>query len=1086
MNTVSPAKPRLLVVHDRPEMRTHIRQLAGAELALEEAADARQALAAATSRPADLILFEADLLAHDRCRALHNLRADARTAKTPVIVLAGPETEPARRTALAAGADDFLQLPFDAVDLQARLGVHLRMQDARRQIALELRQPQEELREALASFGAGAFRWEIRTGALEWDEALDRLLGLPPGQTIGSLESLLSKIHPADRQRAADRYRKCAAGGGKLELEHRVGATGEDARWLYVRGQVFTDEQNRPSYVTGACFDVTLRKRTELRRQFDGELEGALRLRAEPADLGADAVKLLGDYLEADRAALGLVEADENVFQVTCDYCREPPRIAGQHRIDQFGREALRVLRSNQPLVIHRLDGHEPPPETYLAYRQLQIQSAVWAPVHEGGKLVAVLGVFQSTPRQWADEDVELVRRVAQRIWESIQRLRMERDLQDSEARFRQLADLVPLVVWQARPDGAVDYYNQRWQQLTGMPGGVVGDPGWEPFLHPDDLQQVRRDWYKAVKAGEPFVSEHRLKDAATGEYRWFMARAVPVRDASGKVVRWFGVCTDVHEFKLVEQALRANEQRLEAIFEAAPECVKIVGRDGTVLQMNRSGLDILEAGSKEEVCGGPILEFIAPEHRQTWLENHEAVCLGENRRWEFELLTRLGNRRWMEAHAVPVVLPGGERAHLAVARDITSRKRSEAEREQLLQAERNARAEAEQLGRVKDEFLGTLSHELRTPLNAVLGYATLMQMADQSAAEREEAITTIERNARLLAKLVDDLLDMNRILSGKIRLDVQTISLPDIVHAAIDTVRPSAAAKGVELLVDLDPAAGQIRGDAERIHQVMWNLLSNAVRFNRPGGWARVSVTPVAGHIQLAVADSGEGIAAHFLPHVFDRFRQADSTTTRKHGGLGLGLSIVRHLVELHGGVVHAASEGVGRGATFTVLLPSSPPAEAGGEPSPQSSLGAVGPSSGWPADLAGVAVLAVDDDPDSCRMVKRVLEECRATVATVASARAALELLQERAFNVLISDIGMPIEDGYDLMRTVRSLGGTTRAVQSVALTAFARPEDRRRASLAGFQAYVTKPVDAGELIAVVAQLVGRSIRPAYEPNR
>jgi CheY-like chemotaxis protein len=264
-------------------------------------------------------------------------------------------------------------------------------------------------------------------------------------------------------------------------------------------------------------------------------------------------------------------------------------------------------------------------------------------------------------------------------------------------------------------------------------------------------------------------------------------------------------------------------------------------------------------------------------------------------------------------------------------------------------------------------------------------------------------------------------------------------------------------------------------------LQQVLWNLLSNAVKFNRRGGWARVCLRRVASHVEISVVDSGEGIAPEFLPHVFDRFRQADSSTTRKYGGLGLGLSIVRHLVELHGGVVHAESPGQGRGAAFTVSLPllavvksgELPPADVP-HPAPYAHMDCA-------VDLSGLSVLAVDDEPDSSRMVKRVLEECGAAVETANSAREALELLQQQRFHVLVSDIGMPVEDGYDLMRTVRSLDGTAREVRSVALTAFARSEDKHRANLAGFQAHVAKPVEAAELIAVVGKLAGRTPTPA-----
>ncbi|RIK81712.1 MAG: hypothetical protein DCC67_07920 [Planctomycetota bacterium] len=1081
MTAETQPKPRVLVVHDCAELRAQIRELLGGATAVEEAADARQALAIASSRPIDLVLFEAGLLTHDRCRALHNLRADPRMVRTPIVVLAARDADEARHAALAAGADDFISLPLDAVDARARLGVHLRLVAAKRQIEQQLHDQQAGLRAALSASGAGVYRWDIRTGALEWDENLDRLFGFPPGQTIGSLDAFLAMVHPADRQAISDFCHGSLEPAGEFDLTYRVRPAGGGQRWIQDRGKVFQDDEGRPSYVMGACMDVTARKLTELKTLFESELDAALRALDDPAQLASAASQLLCDFLEADHCAYADLEADDNTLDLIGEHRRIAKSAVGRRQLEQFGREAVRLLRSNQPFVADDVDAYVPAPASLLPYRQLEARAVVLAPLHKQGRLVAVMIVMQSAPRPWTAADVELIQHVANRVWESIERTRVARSLMESEFRFRQLADTAPLIVWEARPDGTIDYCNERWYQFTGFQRDAAGDKSWDSILHPDDAPAVRQRWREAVRTVEPLEIEYRFKDRRTGEYRWFMSRAAPVRDAAGKVVRWFGTCTDIHHVKLVEEESRANEERLRAIIEATPECVKVVGRDGAILQMNCSGLAMIEVDSEDDVRHAPVLEFVAPNHRQQWMEYHERVCAGERLRWEYEIVSRSGVRRWMETHAVPVTLPGGERAQLSVSRDITARKRAEVQREQLLQAERAARAEAEQLSRVKDEFLGTLSHELRTPLNAILGFATLMQMSDMAPAEREEAVATIERNARLLAKLVDDLLDMSRILAGRSRLSLQAVSLQEVVRAAVETVRPSASAKGVELQVELDPAAPATRGDAERLQQMAWHLLANAVKFNRRGGWVRVSLAVAGSHLELTVSDSGDGIAPEFLPHVFDRFRQADSSTTRKHGGLGLGLSIVRHLVEQHGGVVRAASPGLGQGATFTVSLPIAEAVEPADAPS-----GDLDPAecqdSEASADLSGVEVLAVDDDPDSCSMVKRVLEECHARVQTAASAREAFSLLQQRRFHVLISDIGMPSEDGYDLMRAVRALDDTAREVKSVALTAFAGPDDRKRAALAGYQAHLAKPVDAPELVAVIARLAGRQApRPA-----
>ena len=404
---------------------------------------------------------------------------------------------------------------------------------------------------------------------------------------------------------------------------------------------------------------------------------------------------------------------------------------------------------------------------------------------------------------------------------------------------------------------------------------------------------------------------------------------------------------------------------------------------------------------------------------------------------------------------------------------------RSAEEREKLLEAERAARAHAERVSIVKDEFLATLSHELRTPLNAILGWTQILRAHVSADPESAEGLEVIERNTRVQTQLIEDLLDMSRIVSGKIRLDVQQVDLQDVIKAAVASVRHSADAKGLRLQIVLDPLAGPVRGDPARLQQCFWNLLSNAIKFTPKGGKIQVTLERVNSHLEACVIDDGEGIKPEFLPHLFERFRQADATTTRRHGGLGLGLSIVKHLVELHGGKVRAKSPGPGRGSTFCVELPLivvHPPEDEAPRRHP-SALSLAAPALEHPS-LDGITVLAVDDEPDGLNLVKRVLETCGARVVTATSARQALELVRRERPDMIVSDIGMPGEDGYDFIRKVRALpsdaGGRTPAA---ALTAFARAEDRTRALRAGYQSHVAKPVEAAELTAVVASLAARA---------
>jgi len=381
---------------------------------------------------------------------------------------------------------------------------------------------------------------------------------------------------------------------------------------------------------------------------------------------------------------------------------------------------------------------------------------------------------------------------------------------------------------------------------------------------------------------------------------------------------------------------------------------------------------------------------------------------------------------------------------------------------------------ELHRANQAKDEFLATLSHELRTPLTAIFGWAQMLRSGKLDEPTFRRALDSIERNARMQVQLIDDLLDISRIITGKLRLQVRPIDLGPVIEAAVDAVLPAAEAKGILLDRQIEPNVGLVSGDPDRLQQVVWNLLSNAIKFTSKGGRVHVSMRRVDSSVEVSVSDTGQGIDAEFLPYVFDRFRQADSTTTRRYGGLGLGLSIVRHLVEMHGGTTMAESAGVGRGATFKVCFPlvGVRPFENGGS----SGTGKNTALSGAPS-LKGVDVLVVEDEPETRELLVAVLVQCGAGVKATASASGALEVLQQWHPHVLISDIGMPGEDGYELIRKVRSMESeTNHRIPAVALTAYARAEDRVRALSAGFQFYVPKPVEPAELAAVVANLAAR----------
>lgn len=412
----------------------------------------------------------------------------------------------------------------------------------------------------------------------------------------------------------------------------------------------------------------------------------------------------------------------------------------------------------------------------------------------------------------------------------------------------------------------------------------------------------------------------------------------------------------------------------------------------------------------------------------------------------------------------------------IVVFHDVSERRRAARERERLLESEKSARSEAEAANRLKDEFLATVSHELRTPLNAILGWAAMLNRGNLDEEAKRNAMEVIERNAKAQAEIISDILDVSRIITGKLRIKSEPVEPAPIIKAAIETLRPAIDAKAIDLRVSLDAEAGFVTGDADRLQQIIWNLLSNAIKFTPEKGRIEVDLKRDNSHLEITVRDNGIGIDSEFLPHVFDRFRQADSSTTRIHSGLGLGLAIVRYLVELHGGEVRAESAGIGKGATFTIILPvaterEAQPFSASGDSDKNKEAERVSKKK---TDLTGLRVLVVDDEPDTLEVLRTALTSCGANVRTAVSVPDALETFQVWKPNVLISDLGMPNEDGYSLIRKIRALapeqGGK---IPAAALTAYVREEDRLRALDAGYQTHIPKPVVPEELAAEVANL-------------
>ena len=641
---------------------------------------------------------------------------------------------------------------------------------------------------------------------------------------------------------------------------------------------------------------------------------------------------------------------------------------------------------------------------------------------------------------------------------------------------------LVRMGTWALHLDDRRVKWSPELEDLFGLERGSF--PGTEAafhnLVHPADLARLRQTIEKSLLCGQEYCVVFRYRHAS-GEWRWMEGRGLPAFDQTGKPDRIAGVGIDVTDRIAAENA----RFRLAAIVESSEDAIISKTLDGIVTSWN-AGATRLFGFSAEEMIGASITRLIPPE-----LLPEEDDILAKLRRgeriehYETWRVAKDGSQVEVSLTVSPLRdVTGAIVGASKIARDISGLRRVVAEREQLLASERNARTEAERLGYLKDEFLATLSHELRTPLTTILGWTNLLRRRlNIGEAELRAAVETIHRNAQAQAQIIDDLLDMSRIVSGKIRLQTAALDLEDLIRVAVDGIRPTASAKQISIALELEGADGLIVGDAARLQQVLWNLLTNALKFTPPNGRITVSLRHSEADVIIQVKDSGIGIEPEFLPHVFERFRQADGSTTREHGGLGLGLSIVRNLVELHGGAVSVDSAGVGQGTTFSVRLPRLEGA-AYSELPINGAAAADTCTDHFLPSLAGSTVLVVDDEPDARGLLDRLLRESGANVIAVGGALEALDVLEQRPVHMILSDIGMPGVDGYEFMRRVRAHANpAVRDIPAAAVTAYAREGDRQRSAAAGFQQHVSKPYAFPELASVVAALSRReeSLQPS-----
>jgi PAS domain S-box-containing protein len=850
------------------------------------------------------------------------------------------------------------------------------------------------------------------------------------------------------------------------------------------------DERGRVLYMAAHVQDITERERVEEELRRSEENYRSLLENANDIIYSHD---LAGNYLSINRAGSEItgytreeILGGLNIAQV----------IAPEH-LEVAKRMTAQKLRDPSPTVysvdIVTRDGRRLTLEvsTRISYRD--------------GEPVAVEGIARDvTQRKRAEAELERSKKqleiILQGVAESI-------TAQDAEGRLVYANDTA------ARSLG----FSSAEELLAVPPREIVKqfeifDEAGAPF--PQELLPGRI----ALREGRSAAAVVRYRFRGTGEERWSSVKSTPVFEEDGRVRFAISIFQDITEQRRADES-----QRLLA--EAGGVIASSLDYETTLASVARMAVPVLA-----DWCSVDVLEedgalkrlavtHVDPKKVEWAYELQERYPPDMNAAQGVPQVLRTGKSELYPLITDEMLVAGAiDEEHLKIMREIgftsaiiaplvaqgrtlgvitfiSAESGRRYGREELALAENlahragiavdNARLyrKAQEANRLKDEFLATVSHELRTPLTAILGWASMLRKTEFDRRTAQNALETIERNARAQNQIIEDLLDVSRIVTGKLRLDVRQLEPLSFIEAAVESVRPAADAKGVRLSKVLDTGATVISGDPARLQQVVWNLLSNAIKFTPRGGRVELRFGRVESHAEIVVSDTGAGISAEFLPYVFDRFRQADSSTTRRHGGLGLGLAIVRHLIELHGGTVRAESEGEGRGSTFTVMLPLAPVFRKtddegrAGAASARERGAASASSDDCPEELRGLKILVVDDEEDTRDLLSMALGACGAEVMTAASAREALELAARSKPDVLISDIGMPDEDGFDLIRRVRELPAESGGgVPAVALTAYARAEDRLRVLRSGYQMHIPKPVEMAELLAVIASLVRR----------
>jgi PAS domain S-box-containing protein len=864
-------------------------------------------------------------------------------------------------------------------------------------------------------------------GRFQWvSPNVERVLGW-------TIEEMVSRpwaefVHPEDSNATL-------AAIGHLFSEHKISRFENryrhkdgSYRWLFWKGQPYLEQQ----VIYSVAIDITERKQSE--------------------------TLLQQQALILENMAEGAIMADENGTIVFTNSAFDR----------MFGYERHELLQQSVS-VLHTYSFEENERLKAAIFEQLRTHGTFRQEIHnrkkDGSRFMteACINQLMVNGKVYF---VTVQRDITDRVQMEADRLRIENELRGSEQRLQAIINNSKAAIFMKDLQGRYLLMNRECEKLFNITNEWVQGKTDYDLFPPETADMLREKDRQVLVAGTALTLEEQIP-LADGVHS-YVAIKFPIFDNAGVVYAICGISTDITDrvqnitdLRRAEEELRQKNAILDVINESAPTPIFVKDRQGRIIYANPATCKVL-GKSVDEVLGYCDSDLYPNlKDAEHVMDNDRRIM--ESGQMEVVEESPDGVRTFL-GMKVPYYNEAGEVIGLiGISNDITERVQMERDRERILQQEQALRAAAENANRVKDEFLAILSHELRTPMNPILGWAKLLRGGKLNDTKTALAIETIERNAQLQVQLIDDLLDISRILQGKLNLSTTPVNLNTVARAAIETVRLAAEAKAIVIQPIFSSANLVTKGDAGRLQQVIWNLLSNAVKFTPENGQIKVELSQVGTDAEIQVKDSGKGIKSEFLPHVFEHFRQEDGATTRKFGGLGLGLAIARQIVELHGGQIRVESPGEDQGATFIVQLPlASPTAQ------PSAPL-AFQPDS---LDLSGLQILVVDDEPDSGDFVAFVLEEAGAIVSRTASGSEALRQMEQTAFNLIISDIGMPEMDGYQLMQQVRSAQSST--IPAIALTAYAGEYDRQQALEAGFQRHLSKPVDLEKLMKEVAALM------------